>query len=225
MKQIEIETIEIESSVRKILNEISSRTRTSALKPTHQQKFDTWIQQLTDILNQISKIDSMVLPLIKKDLEYPFTNKNLIVTAMVQPSLKNTFDEIKVHFNNEPGFEIFQETLTKLGTSPDTAKSLAWLGDAAIKYAILQIIWKPGITIEVLHNKRQELENNENLSKLCDKWNLFNCRIHLDSDVPKQETLPKIKGTLAEAIFGVILIEKKIEGVQEAIHFIDTSIK
>jgi dsRNA-specific ribonuclease len=224
MTQIKIETIKIEPSIRKLREDIS-RLNTSTLKLTHRQKFDTWVGKLDSILNQVKKINDLVLPQLEKDLGYSFSNKNLIVIALVQPSLKNTIEEIKVHFKNEPGFKIREEKLNKLGATPDTAKSIAWVGDTAIKYALLMEIWRPGITPEELHNERQALENNENLSKLCDDWKLFDNRIHFDPDVPKDRAMQKIEGTLIEAIFGVIFIERGIAGVQEALHLIHHSLK
>jgi dsRNA-specific ribonuclease len=225
MSGIEFQPFEIESNIKILLEEIVILRENTPLKQTHQLKFDIWIQDLTLILDQISKIDKIVLPLIKKDLDYPFSDKNLIVAAMVQPSLKKPFNGIKDHFYCKPGFEKIEDIVTKLGSSPDTAKSLAWIGDTAIKFAILQNIWRPGITPEDLHNKRQSLENNKNLSILCDKWKLFEYRIDFDHPAAQQKKMDKIKGSLVEAIFGVIFIEREIDGVEKALHQIDRSIK
>ncbi|MGA2912573.1 MAG: ribonuclease III domain-containing protein [Methanoregula sp.] len=222
MTQIKIDTIKMEPSIRRLREDIS-RVNTSALKLTHKQKFDIWVRNLDSILDQIKKINEFVLPQMEKDLGFPFSNRNLIVIAFVQPSLKNIIKEIKVHLTNEPSFKIWEEKLTKLGATPDTAKSIAWVGDTAIKYALLTEIWRPGITPKELHNKRQALEKNENLSKLCDDWDLFDNRIHFDPNVPKDKTKQKIEGTLTEAMFGVIFIERGIAGVQKALHLIDTS--
>jgi hypothetical protein len=217
---IELDIIDIESSVREIRNGIVSRTKNLELKPTHRKKIEKLIHNLGTILDQTSNIKKTVLPLMKKDLGYSFLNENLILTAMVQPSLKNTFSEITRHFENEPGFKTFQGKIIRLGACPDIALSLAWAGDTAIKYAILKEIWKPGVTTEALHNTRKVLETNENLSILCDRWKLFENRIHFDPPDPKQETISHTKGTLLEAIFGVILIEKEITGVQKALPLI-----
>jgi len=84
----------------------------------------------------------------------------------------------------------------------------------------LMKIWRTGITTEELHNKRQALENNENLSKLSEKWKLFDYRIHFDPENPKDKTKQTIEGTLTEAIFGVIFIEREMKGVQDAIDLI-----
>ena len=131
--------------------------------------------------------------------------------------------KIKEHFGAEPKNDISYHVLDKLLAVPDEAKSLAWIGDTAIKYAILRDIWNQKLTTEDLHNKRKKLETNENLSSLCDKWKLFDGRIHLDHDVPKMKKLQKIKGTLTEAIYGVIFIERDIGGVQDALSLINPS--
>ncbi len=224
MKKIKIKTVKIESSVRKIRDEIVSQRTSSELIQKDQKKFDSWIEQLNSILNQITKIDEIVVPLMKKDLNYSFRKKNLIVTALVQPSLKNTFYEIKIHFINDSSFECFHEILDKLENSPDIAKSLAWIGDAAIKYAVSSKIWRIDTLTEELNDARKKYESNENLAKLCDEWRLFNHRINFDPENSKPKSANEIKGTLVESIFGVIFIEKGIDGVMAALHLIDKTL-
>jgi len=216
MTQIEIEHIDIELRITDLGEYISTRRKNVQLKQSHQKKFDKWIEQLNIILDQISKIDVQVLPKIKKDLGYPFTNRNLVITALIQPSVKKIFTEIKTHFKNESEFILSSKELNLLENCSDTAKSLAWIGDTTIKYTILLKIWKPGIRTVDLHNQRESFEKNDNLSNLCKTWNLYDNRIHFDPLVPKQKKINKIKGTLVEAVYGVIFIEKGIEGVHEA---------
>lgn len=219
--EITFEPMDIESGIRKIRATIFLRKNSSETKQQDRKKFDIWIQYLDIILDQISKSDDIDFPPVLKEISR--LNKNLIVIAMLQPSLKNIFNEIKVHFRREPGFERFHEELTRLGNGPKTARSLAWIGDTVIKSAILTKIVRLGISPEELHNKRQSLETNKNLSNLSDRWKLFEHRIHLDPEVPKPKSIEKIKGTLVESMFGIIFIEKGSPGVQEAISMIDTS--
>ena len=221
MTSLEFDQIEIELKIKDLIEDLSLRRKNVQLKQTHRKKFENWIEQLNTIHNQIKKIDEVILPAIQKDLGNSFSNRNLILTAFIQPSVKKLFTEIKTHFKNDPGFVVSPEDLSLLESCSDTAKSLAWIGDTTIKYALLLNIWRPGITPEELHNKRQALENNENLSKLCNGWKLFDCRIHFDPPVPKQATIDKIKGTLVEATYGVIFIERGIKGIQEATGLID----
>ena len=188
----------------------------SEIQQQDRNKVNRWIRNLERILDQISNVDEMDLPQALKEISQG--NKNLIVMAMIQPSLKNTFNEINVHFHRVEGAE--SEVLKNLYASPEIAKSLAWIGDTAIKSAVLKKIWKQGISPKELHKARQSLETNENLSRLCDRWKLFEHRIHLDPEDPKSKSIKKIKGTLVESMFGVILIEKGSGGVQEVIPMI-----
>jgi len=225
MTSLEFEQIEIELKIKDLFEDLSIRRKNVQLKQTHQKKFETWTEQLKTILNQIKKIDEVVVPAIKKDLGNSFSNRNLILTALVQPSVKKLFTEIKTHFKNDPEFVVSPKDLSLLESCSDFAKSLAWIGDTTIKYALLMKMWHPGIQPVELHKKRQALENNKNLSKLCDEWKLFDCRIHFDPPVPKQATIDKIKGTLVEAIYGVIFIEREIGGMQKVLHLIDSTKK
>ena len=220
MTQIEFEHIDIELRIKDLIDYISMRRKNVQLKQTYQKKFDKWIEQLNTILDKISKIDEQVLPKIKQDFDYPFTKRNLVLIAFIQPSVKNTFLEIQKQFDNDSEFAIAQADLDLLERCSDVSGSLAWMGDAAIHYAISKNIWEPEITPEELDNKRKSLESDDNLSKLCDTWKLYNNRIHFDPNVPKQAKIIEIKGTLVEAIYGVIFIEKGIEGVQDAIDLI-----
>ncbi|MEN6444018.1 MAG: hypothetical protein ABFC71_09745 [Methanoregula sp.] len=136
LKKIKFQPYEFELNVRNLLNEITTIRSNTSLKPTHQQKFDDWIKQLRIILNQISTIEQKIIPRISKDLGYHFSNKNLVVTAMLQPSLKNTFDEINKQFETELGTGISDDMLKKLAAGPEAARSLAWVGDMALQYLI-----------------------------------------------------------------------------------------
>jgi ribonuclease-3 len=223
MNQIEMKTIDLEHEIKLLRDDFTLREKSPKLKIKTRLKFDGWIRQLNIILDQITKINETVLPIIKDDLGYSFFNNNLVLIAMCQSSIKNTFTEIKIHFPKGEGFVIPRENLDFLENCPEKANTLAWMGDTTIKYAVLLDIWKPGISTEQLHNKRKMYEENENLAKLCDKWKLFDYRIYLDPTVAKSVQLNKIKGTLVEALYGVIFLEKEIDGVRDAISLIKNS--
>jgi ribonuclease-3 len=223
MDHIEVKTIDIESSIRLLLEDFIKIREHSITKIKTRKKFDGWIQQLEIILDQISRINDTVLPILKDDLGYSFSNNNLVLIAMMQPSIKNTFTEIKNHFPKGTEFVIPREDLDFLDNGSEMANTLAWLGDTMIKYAVLSDIWKPEISTEQLHNKRKSFEENKNLAKLCDKWKLFDYRIHLDPPVAKLRSINKIKGTLIEALYGIIFVEKGIDGVRDAISLIKNS--
>jgi len=126
------------------------------------------VKQLDIILGQIKKIDAIVLPKIKSDLGYSFTNRDLVLTSLVQPSVKKIFSEIKVEFNSTSDFIIPKQALDLLESSPDRANSLAWIGDVVAKFAISSEIWKLDTLTEELNDTRKKYESNENFSQLCE---------------------------------------------------------
>jgi len=223
MGQYEITTIEVEKNITSLVQELKKIQNTPQLKKKTNKKFEGWIQQLEKILNQISDIKDKILPTIKEDLGYPFSNIDHIIIAMMRPSIKKPFEEIREHFSKGTDFAISLDTLGILENSPEVAKTLAWIGDSAIKYAIFLDIYQPGMSTEELHNKRKSYEEDKNLAKLCGSWNLFDYMIDLNPPDQKAKTVKKIKGTLTEAIFGVIFIEKDIAEVQKALHLIKKS--
>ena len=225
MKKIEFENVEIEVTIRNLRDYFSRIGNDSGYKPTKRQKFTKWVKEFDHILEQIEKIDNVVLPKLIDDLGYAFTDRNLILTALFQPSTKKIFSEIKNESNSLSDFIGTYDDLDSLEKCSDRANSLAWIGDAAIKFAISSKIWKIDISTEDLNDTRKKYESNENFSGLCDNWQLFQSRIHFDPEDQKPKSANKIKGTLVEAIFGVIFLEREIEGVQEALHIIDKSLE
>jgi dsRNA-specific ribonuclease len=224
MGKIEFRTIEIEEKIRMLADFSLKISNSPGFKKKEREKFCRWNCELKRILEQISLFEKDVLPLIEKDLGYPFSDRNLVLTAMMQPSVKNTFSDIKTDFENDTQLPISLLELNLLIAAPDTAESMAWVGDFAIRYAVSLYIWETGLTPEQLHDRREVLVTDKNLSKLCDQWMLYDYRFYQDSAGPHEKTREKIQGTLTEAIFGVIFVERKIEGVQKAIHLIDPNL-
>jgi len=222
MGKIEFRTIAIEETIRALADFFSALCNDPAITKKKRDKFSRWAEDLEKILEQISLFEKHAVPLITADLEYTFGHRNLVLTAMMQPGTRTIYSEIKTVFEHDPKFPVSPEDLDFLITAPDTAASLAWVGDTAIKYAFLFSVRQKEITPEKLHDSRKALETNENLSELCDRWHLYRYRFYQDSPEPQQKKLEKIKGTFTEAIFGVIFVEKGIEGVLKALPLIDT---
>lgn len=225
-KKLTIEkNVEIKVNIQNLRDYFSRFKTDSGYKPTKRQKFNKWVKEFDQILEQIGKIETIVSPKLKVDLGYPFTDGNLVLNALFQPSAKKIFSEIKKEFNSLSSFIVSYDDLELLESCSDRANTLAWIGDASIKYAISSKIWKLDISTEDLNDTRKMYENNENFSLLCDRWQLFQSRINLDPEDEKPTSAYKIKGTLVEAIFGVIYIEKGLKGVEEALYLIDKSLK
>lgn len=206
------EFLDIEATVRALREFITARADDPCFKQTTQQKFSRWTISLDTILGQITAVDNEVIRMIEKDIGFRFKNRNLVVIALMQPSVKNLFQKILTEFGGDTGTD-----LNFLIKAPEIAESLAWAGDSAIRYAILEKIWNIRDSPENLHNQRVSLETNENLADRFDQWKIFKHRIHLDQTVPEGTTMKKRTGTLIEAIFGIIYIEEGMNGVTKAI--------
>ena len=116
---------------------------------------------------QIDRFEKDSLPRIKKDLGTVADAGDLLLMAIMQDSTKNIFFEIQKEFPDGKDLDISTAEITNLATCYETAKSLAWIGDTTIKYAILSTIWKPGISPQKLHDAREKIERNKNLANLC----------------------------------------------------------
>ncbi len=94
----------------------------------------------------------------------------------------------------------------------EMTNALAVFGDAAINLALLmKIPWRPDISNKGwLTIQRAKYASNENLAKICDKWHLYDFKIHLDSD---QSESVDTKATIIEAIFGVVYVEAGLDQV------------
>jgi hypothetical protein len=61
------------------------------------------------------------------------------------------------------------------------------------------------------------------MAKLCDAWGLYGFRIHFDPDTPSKSEMNHDKGTLLEAIYGIIYLEKEYKMVLKKVtHLINT---
>ena len=98
----------------------------------------------------------------------------------------------------------------------EAAKVLALIGDAAIDLALIENLWEPNISnVGELTEKRSKFASNENLARICDKWDIYDFRIHFDPNKPeiKEETINHVKGTIIEALFGVMYIESGLKQI------------
>ncbi|MCK5390388.1 MAG: hypothetical protein KAJ36_07850, partial [Candidatus Thorarchaeota archaeon] len=49
--------------------------------------------------------------------------------------------------------------------------------------------------------------SNEHMANLCDRWGLYKHRIHFDPETPSKGEILHDKGTLVEAIYGIVQME------------------
>ena len=180
------------------------------------EKLERLISQIKYMEETIQKIKNNKISEIEKNFDYKFIEPNLIVLAFFQPETKSLFTDLKNQpFLKEKNFD-FEPYLNL----DEAAKVLALIGDSAINLAITHILWEPDISnTGELTNKRSAFVSNKNMAKLCDKWGLFDFRLGStrDPNNSNEEKIEHAKGTMVEALFGVLYIECGLEKVISSI--------
>lgn len=180
------------------------------------KKLTNWITQLNKINEEIQNIKTNKIPLLEKGIQCTFNDPDLVVLTFIQPSAKNLFTELEKYYQRV-GLEYDFGPYLNLDQA---AKVLALIGDAAINLALVQVFWQPNISnVGQLTNQRSDVASNENLAKICDKWGLYESRIpngHKKENA-KKEKIDHAKGTIIEALFGVIYVESGLDKIVSSI--------
>lgn len=210
--------VNIDQKLNLIVGEIEKkRTVTPQNKTKLLNKIDRWKTQISEITDRVHYIRNKITPELEKILGLKIRNKEFLVVAMFQPSTKNLFLEIEAEFegNEDP---IAIEGFEELVSLSEAAKVIALLGDAAISMAVLYHLWQPNvIDVGRLTQDKSNIVSNESLANLCDKWGLYENRIHFDLGVQSKSEIEHDKGTLIEAIYGIIQMERGFEMVMKNI--------
>ncbi|MBN1195119.1 MAG: hypothetical protein JXA08_07235 [Methanomicrobiaceae archaeon] len=175
-----------------------------------------WLSMLDYIASSIAAVRSAVIPAIEADIGYPLTHNDLVVLAMFQPSTRNLFAEIEVHFRETGECTLTTEELEQMAGLSDAAATLAWIGDAALKIGVLPEIWSQDIRkAGSLTKERQRYESNANMARLSDRWGLYHHCIRF-GDEESEADRDHLKGTLVESVLGIIFLEGGLKRVGEA---------
>jgi ribonuclease-3 len=182
------------------------------------RKTKKWSQQLSEVIDSLVKIQTELKPRLEKALGVSIKNKELLQVAMFQPSTKNLFSELQVQLTMDKRSPLGKEDYEVLVSLSEIAQSLALVGDAAISIAVLHYIWQPkAMDVGTLTQRRADIVSNEHLAKVCDSWRLYEQRIHFDPEGPSKSEMNHDKGTLVEAICGIVYIEHGFSKVKELI--------
>lgn len=176
------------------------------------RKITNWIDQIKKINDNIYNIKKSKLVELERNINYTFAEPDLVVLSFIQPSIRKMFEELNTD-SSKLGLNVNFEPYLNMDKA---AKVLALIGDAAISLALVQILWQPNISnVGGLSIKRAEYASNKNLAKVCDKWRLYGFRIHFDSNQSENngKKINHAKGTIVEAIFGVVYIEAGLDQV------------
>ncbi|MHA1882862.1 MAG: ribonuclease III domain-containing protein [Candidatus Thorarchaeota archaeon] len=198
----------------------SLRVEIDEVPPTNTKtitKMNKWIDDLVKIRNGINNVFSSLL----QDLGEKFGDKlepDLLLAALFQPSVKNLFIELKTHYSEVKNPPVSDDHLSDLVELCEVGKTLALVGDSALDLAVLPYIWEPEMArVGSLTKKRSEYVSNDHLASVCDRWGLYDARIHFDPTTPTKKEINHIKGTLVESIFGILFLYGGLEAVNKAV--------
>lgn len=184
-------------------------------------KIERWKTQLVKMLSGVKYIQEVLTIDLSNTFKNKFETDGLISISLFQPSAKNFFLELQDHFCNGDYQGIDCEILSTMALLPEMAKVLALIGDAAIDMAVLHHLWQPNVAdVGSLTQDRANIVSNEHLAEKCDEWNLYENRIHFDPETTTKSEMDHIKGTLVEALFGVVYIESGFEVVKKCVRYL-----
>jgi ribonuclease-3 len=213
---LSFEQVHIEKKLTSLLTEVKRAKENVPSQNTRLLgKMKRWITQLTSILSLIDQVKDSLRPKLEKVLEVSLHKNELLLVAMFQPSTKNLFLEMMDEFPSK------QEELEHLVALSEMAEALALVGDAAISLAALHHVWQlKAVDVGVLTQRRSDIVNNEHMAELCDNWGLYELRIHFDPHAVSKSEMEHDKGTLLEAIYGIVYIEHGLEKIKELVRYL-----
>ena len=180
-------------------------------------KTNKWINDLVKIRNGINNVNSFLLPLLKKKFG-TIPEPDILLAALFQPSVRNIFSELKTYYEDIENPPVLEDHLSDLEELGEVGKTLALVGDAALALAVLPYVWESEIAkVGNLSEKRSEYVSNKHLASICDRWGLYDARIHFDPKTPTKKEMNHVKGTLVESIFGILYLYGGLDAVHKAI--------
>jgi dsRNA-specific ribonuclease len=187
-------------------------------------KLERWLQDIEFIQERLKRIRKDLVPKIERILGIGFENTELFQVAMFQPSTKNIFLELETHYRRSADDPLGSDVFAEMINLSEMSKVLALVGDAVISSAVLQHLWKPHLgDAGRITQRKAEIVSNEHMAVLCDIWDLYSYRIHFDPGTPSKSEIEHDKGTLLEAVYGIIYIEHEYKSVvKHVIHLINT---
>jgi ribonuclease-3 len=195
-----------------------TRNRTPSNKSRLLTKIGRWKEQIEQIREGIEYVNHDLASKLETILGLKITNPELLQVALFQPSTKNLFLELETHYENENESPLGDHGFADLIALGEIAMVMALLGDATIAMGVLYQLWRPEPSdVGYLTKEKSEIVSNENMAALCDRWGLYEHRIHLDSEVPSMVEIEHDKGTLVEAIYGIIQMEYGFDRVLDNI--------
>jgi ribonuclease-3 len=218
-RELSWEAIGLETTLKDLVNIVRDVEASTPPQNTRLlRKTKKWSQQLSEVIDSLIQIRTELKPQLEKALGVSIRGQELLQVAMFQPSTKNLFSEIQIELSSDKRSPLDEDDYEVLVSLSEIAQSLALVGDAAISIAVLHHIWQPKATdVGTLTKRRADIVSNEHLAKVCDSWGLYEQRIHFDPVSPSKSEMNHDKGTLVEAICGIVYIEHGFNKVKELI--------
>jgi len=217
-KKLTWKQIDIERKLDTLLETIKrTRHETPENKTRLLGKVDRWEEEIQEINDRIQFIKKTLTPRLERELNLKIKNKEALVTALFQPSTKNLFLEIEAEYRGEDS-PFKDDSFNDLVSLSEIAKRFALLGDAAISMAVIYHLWRMDKNVGKLTQDKSTIVSNEHMADLCDRWGLYKHRIHFDPEIPSKGEIQHDKGTLVEAIYGIVLMEYGFDHVLKNIN-------
>ena len=196
--------------LKKKISEEKAKTPPENLKDL--RKLQIYLDELSHLLEIMDKIQSELIPKLEGIFRVKYKTPELVMLALARPSIRNIYDDLEKFFEIRFDNPLKADEYKQLATSGYSAEVLALVGDRVIDLAVVQLLWdKTSATVGKITEKKKEIVSNENLSRLSELWNLFNYRLgRLQIPIPeniKEDTIEHEKGTLVEALYGVLYLE------------------
>jgi len=181
-------------------------------------KLDRWDKSIQQVESKLVEIEEILGPRLENELDIDLRDSELLQIGMFQPSTKNIFLELETEYRYDRNSPLSNQDFENLINLPEMAQALALVGDAAIDMAVLHYLWEPtAADVGMLTQRRADIVANEHLADICDDWGLYEYRIHFDPGYPSDAEMQHDKGTLLEAVYGIIYVEHGFDTVEREI--------
>lgn len=181
-------------------------------------KLDRWDESIQQVESKLVEIEEILGPRLENELDIDLRDSELLQIGMFQPSTKNIFLELETEYRYDRNCPLSNQDFENLANLPEMAQALALVGDAAIDMAVLHYLWEPtAADVGMLTQRRADIVSNEHLADICDDWGLYEYRIHFDPGYPSDAEMQHDKGTLLEAVYGIIYVEHGFDTVEREI--------
>jgi len=218
-KKLRWRVVGVEDKIERLIT--SLRSNHEIIPPENTRmigNLNKWIEALVSIRNSIRNILTNLLPELERKFNSKLESPDMLLAVLFQPSVKNLFLELDTYYSDRTDSPISEAHLFDLMELHEAGKTLALVGDSALDLAVLPYVWESEVgKVGQLSSKRAEYVSNEHLADVCDRWGLFDYRIHFDPKTATKGDINHIKGTLVEAIFGILFLYNGLDAVSRTI--------